>query len=147
MCTKPTVWVSRAFSVPYTVLWAWVHSALFAVFSFGVFKACIVCTLVNHCVTIVLFCAASPFYLYNSFAAHQSICCQSAVSGWSYLFAVRTFELWWVSASVSLTPIAPQQCFLTRTRFVQSAATCHRVLKVCLWLSLWDYLDLSYNCW
>lgn len=98
--------VGEVFSVAYTGLEVWVYTALFAVLSFGIFWACIVCTLVNQC-----YCCAVIFHLplLTLLSAHQSICCQSARSCRSYLFAVGMLELWCLSAAVNPSPIAPQQ--------------------------------------
>lgn len=121
--------------------------------------------------------SASPSSLHNSaFSAHQSICCQSALSGWSYLFAVGTF---WALVSVCLrqsysdSPTTDhfhshcEACHVPQLSFTLNdldlcfsyvsfwlpfnaihCTTCHRVLKGCwpLWLPCWDYFDLSYFC-
>lgn len=80
MCSKPTVWVLLASSVPCTVVSVWVYTALFAVLSSGIFRARIVCILVNQSVT----CTTSDSQTL------KAVQCQSA---WSYVFAVELYCL------------------------------------------------------
>lgn len=131
----------------------------------------VVCTLVNQC-----YCCAVIFHLplLTLLSAHQSVCCQSAQSGRSYLFAVGILELRCLSAAVNPSPIAPQQItFILPVKPVMyHSCALGSKISICassvfssdplcvvlltssqsfegdwsLWLPCWDYFYFSFCC-